>query len=413
MDNEIAIKIDNISKIYKLYDKPIDRLKETLNPFRKKYHNDFYALKDVSFEVKKGETLGIIGKNGSGKSTLLKVLTGILTPNSGNVYVNGKISALLELGAGFNIEYTGIENVYLNGMMMGYSRGEISAKMGEILDFADIGDFINQPVKTYSSGMFVRLAFAVAINVDPDILIVDEALSVGDMRFQKKCMEKINEIKESGKTIIFCSHDMHAVNELCDKVIWIREGNLALNGDSTDVISQYVKHMTELNNFTSDSKGQSQNPNYYVRNSEIIEITEVKTYDSEWNLCNDFFDGEDINCEVTFIAKEYIDKPHFNIAVFRWDKVLSCLTSTTFNKNIDRPSYNVGINKVKFTLKRVPLSRGKYIIGFSIWDNAKKIVFANNIVKEFNINTLKIVFGPTSEKVVFFPQTEWELKFSD
>ena len=177
-------------KVYRLYDKPIDRLKESVSISHKNYHRDFYALKGLSFQVKKGETVGIIGTNGSGKSTILKIITGVLTPTSGQVDVDGKISALLELGAGFNMDYTGIENVYMNGTMMGYTKKEMDAKLQDILDFAEIGDFVYQPVKTYSSGMFVRLAFALAINVDPEILIVDEALSVGDVFFQSKCYWK-------------------------------------------------------------------------------------------------------------------------------------------------------------------------------------------------------------------------------
>ena len=190
MNKNTAIKVTNLSKVYKLYDKPADRLKESLHPLKKKYHKEFYALNDVSFEIKKGETVGIIGKNGAGKSTLLKIITGVLTPSGGHVHVNGRIASLLELGAGFNPEYTGVENIYLQGTLMGYTKEEMESKIQAILDFADIGDFVYQPVKSYSSGMFARLAFAVAINVEPDILIVDEALSVGDVFFQNKCFKK-------------------------------------------------------------------------------------------------------------------------------------------------------------------------------------------------------------------------------
>lgn len=200
MDN-IAIKVENVTKIYKLYDKPSDRLKESLGLTHKKCYVEHYALDQVNIEVRRGETVGIIGTNGSGKSTILKIITGVLNPTSGNIVINGRISALLELGAGFNMEYTGIENIYLNGTMIGFSKEEIDAKLQDILDFADIGDFINQPVKTYSSGMFVRLAFAVAINIEPEILIVDEALSVGDVFFQAKCYRKFEEFIEQGKNI--------------------------------------------------------------------------------------------------------------------------------------------------------------------------------------------------------------------
>ena len=204
---DIAIEINNVSKVYKLYDKPIDRLKETISLTKKSYHKDFYALNSINLKIKKGETVGIIGKNGAGKSTLLKIITGVLTPTSGDIKVYGRISSLLELGAGLNPEYTGMENIYLNGTVMGMTKEEVDERLQDVLDFADIGDFINQPVKTYSSGMYVRLAFSVAINVNPDILIVDEALAVGDARFQAKCYQKLEVLKDHGVTILFVSHD--------------------------------------------------------------------------------------------------------------------------------------------------------------------------------------------------------------
>lgn len=241
--SDAVIKVDGISKVYKLYDKPVDRVKEALNPFRKKYHRDFYALRDVGFEVRKGETIGIIGKNGSGKSTLLKILTGVLTPTAGNVSVHGKVSSLLELGVGFNPELTGLENVYFNGAVLGFSREEIDKKLAAILEFADIGEFIGQPVKTYSSGMAVRLAFAVAISVDPDILIVDEALAVGDIRFQQKCFRKFREFQAAGKTIIFVTHDTGMVNNYCERAVWLDNGAVKMIGKPEDVTKEYVSFM--------------------------------------------------------------------------------------------------------------------------------------------------------------------------
>ena len=259
MNDDIAIKVENLSKIYKLYDKPIDRLKESLHWGGKKYHKDFYALNDISFEIKKGETVGIIGKNGSGKSTLLKIITGVLTQTSGNVKVNGKVSALLELGAGFNPEYTGIENIYFQGNLMGYTEEEVDSKLQDILDFADIGEFINQPVKMYSSGMFARLAFAVAINVEPDILIVDEALSVGDVKFVFKCLNKLKNMQESGATIILVTHDIQTVKTFCCRGIWIKNGNL-LNVGSVEVVTNaYIRDLfqddaSRLNEFIQPGK---------------------------------------------------------------------------------------------------------------------------------------------------------------
>ena len=238
---DVAISVNHVSKVYKLYDNPMDRLKESLGLSRKKKYKEHYALNGISFEIKKGETVGIIGTNGSGKSTILKIITGVLNPTSGSVQVDGRISALLELGAGFNMEYTGLENVYLNGTMLGFSKEEIDARLQDILDFADIGEFIHQPVKTYSSGMFVRLAFAVAINIDPEILIVDVALSVGVFFFQSKCFRKFEEFKERGKTILLVSHDLSSISKYCDRVILLNKGNKVSEGSPKVVVDEYKK----------------------------------------------------------------------------------------------------------------------------------------------------------------------------
>lgn len=245
MNSDIAIKAENLTKIYKLYNSHQDRLKESLHPLRKKYHHDFHALRDVCFEIYKGETVGIIGRNGSGKSTLLKVITGVLTPNSGTVTVNGRISALLELGAGFNPELTGLENVYFNGTLMGFTREEMDRKLDDILSFADIGEFVHQPVKTYSSGMFVRLAFAINISVDPEIMIVDEALAVGDMNFQAKCMTALTRVQEGGATVLFVSHDIGALKSLCSRGIYLEHGAVRSMGKASDVAEEYIRKMRE------------------------------------------------------------------------------------------------------------------------------------------------------------------------
>ncbi len=238
---EYAVQVEGVSKVYRLYDRPIDRLKESLSITHKNYHKDFFALNHISFKVKKGETMGIIGTNGSGKSTILKIITGVLTPTAGTVQVEGVISALLELGAGFNMDYTGIENIYMNGSMMGFSRKEMEAKLQDILDFADIGDFVYQPVKTYSSGMFVRLAFALAINVEPEILIVDEALSVGDVFFQSKCYRRMEEIRQNGTTILMVTHDMGSVIKYCDRVVLLNRGEFVAEGEPGRMVDLYKK----------------------------------------------------------------------------------------------------------------------------------------------------------------------------
>lgn len=264
-----AIEIKDVTKIYRLYDKPIDRLKESMSVSHKQYHKDFYALSNISFTVEKGQTVGIIGTNGSGKSTILKIITGVLTPTSGEVKVEGKISALLELGAGFNMDYTGIENVYMNGTMMGYSKKEMDEKLQEILDFAEIGEFVYQPVKTYSSGMFVRLAFALAINVEPEILIVDEALSVGDVFFQAKCYRKMEEIRQKGTTIVMVTHDMGSIIKYCDKVVLLNRGEFIAQGAAGKMVDLYKKILAgqmellkvELARMNGEAEGTSGNGN--------------------------------------------------------------------------------------------------------------------------------------------------------
>ncbi len=286
MENTV-IKVSSISKSYKLYNKPSDRLKESWALGKhKSYHTDHFALKDINFEVKKGECLGIIGTNGSGKSTLLKIITGVLNPSEGEVAVNGKISALLELGTGFNMEYTGIKNIYLNGTMMGYSKQEMDQKVNSIIEFAEIGEFINQPVKTYSSGMFARLAFAVAINVEPDILIVDEALSVGDIFFQAKCYKKFNEFQEQGKTILFVSHDLSSVLKYCDRCLLINKGQQVMLGNTADVVNVYRKILVQ-NSKEEDAKKEEDSAQSVEKDTHDLAEFSVQEAKEEKRLWKD------------------------------------------------------------------------------------------------------------------------------
>lgn len=254
----VAIKAEHLTKIYKIYERDIDRLKETFHPFHKKYSKDFYALNDISFEIRRGENIGLVGKNGAGKSTLLKIITGVLTPTSGNLIVNGKIASLLELGAGFNPEMTGIENIYMNGLLMGHTREIMDEKVNDIVNFADIGDFINQPVKTYSSGMFARLAFAVNAFVEPDILIVDEALSVGDAFFQSKCMDKMRSMIQGGVTVIFVSHDTFAVKNLCERAFLMKSGKILMDAPAKEVVEVYRNMLLESRGELSQEQSQRQ-----------------------------------------------------------------------------------------------------------------------------------------------------------
>lgn len=384
--NHAVIDLKNIDKMYKLYNKPIDRLKEAIG-IKKNFYKEYYALKDISLEIFKGETLGIIGTNGSGKSTLLKIITGILNPTSGEVKVNGKISALLELGAGFNPEYTGIENIYLNGTMMGYSKQEIEGKVDKIIEFADIGDFIYQPVKTYSSGMFVRLAFAVAINVDPDILIVDEALSVGDAAFSLKCMDKMREFIETDKTVIFVTHDMQTIKNFCSRAIWIDKGNVIMDGEVSSVVDKYTQFLfegniapkIEIQNTAAQHEVKSQimrlNSDYHNRwGDKSIEIIGVQMKNEKNMVIDTFKWGEDVQVEIEAIAyQDYINK---NIGVgfaFRNNKSIDITTVTSLEdkgplKNIKKGQKIV----VKTWLKNL-LAPGDYSLVINIEERDEEV----------------------------------------
>lgn len=269
---QIAIAVKDVSKVYKLYDKPMDRLKEALGFTKKKKYHEHFALSNVNFDIKQGECVGIIGTNGSGKSTILKIITGVLNPSAGDVEVNGRISALLELGAGFNMEYSGLENIYLNGTMNGFSESEVNERLQDILDFADIGDYVHQPVKTYSSGMFVRLAFSVAINIDPEILIVDEALSVGDVFFQAKCYHKFEEFKKMGKTIIIVSHDLSSIAKYCDRVILLNQGIKLGEGEPKVMIDDFKRVLVGQYDMPDSKQDQS-----LLNDESIQEAVQIKT----------------------------------------------------------------------------------------------------------------------------------------
>ncbi|MGN2368651.1 ABC transporter ATP-binding protein [Clostridium cagae] len=368
--SDIAIKIENLSKLYKLYDKPLDRMKEALSISKKKYSREHYALKNISFEVKRGETLGILGTNGSGKSTLLKIITGVLTPSSGMVQVNGKISALLELGAGFNPEYTGLENIYLNGTMMGYTREQMEQRLGSIIEFADIGEFINQPVKTYSSGMFARLAFAVAINVEPEILIVDEALSVGDVRFQTKCINKMKELKENGTTILFVSHATEQVKRFCTKAIWINKGEFIDRGESSEIVDKYEAFMLQGGKIKEDvveeviiEKEQIKEKNL-IRPSEDIVAIITKVTCSESNI--ETFDKIEVIVEYEIYDNE-ISGFLLGVALYTPDRDYIFGPNTHLDKIKVLNTY--GRHKVKYVIPSVSLLGGSYNIDVGIFNN--------------------------------------------
>ena len=377
--SETAILVDHVSKMYKLYDKPMDRLKESLGLSHKKKYKEHFALNDVSFQVHRGETVGIIGTNGSGKSTILKIITGVLNPTGGTVQVNGRISALLELGAGFNQEYSGIENVYLNGTMIGFSREEIDAKLDEILRFADIGDFVYQPVKTYSSGMFVRLAFAIAINIDPEILIVDEALSVGDVFFQAKCYRKFEEFKEMGKTILFVSHDLSSIGKYCDRVVLLNNGVKLAEGGAKEMVNLYRKVLVnqydengsqeeektredqDLHTDTVMKEKLNLNPEVLEYGSKLAEITDFAILDDGGNITNLIEKGQTFSVKMRVQFQDDISEPIFAFTIKDLKGTEITGTNTMYEGAPVKPKKTGDVQEIVFT-QVMNLEAGEYML---------------------------------------------------
>lgn len=387
-NDNVSISVECVSKVYDLYDGSKERLKELFSIRSKKYHNEYYALNNINFEVKKGETFGIIGTNGAGKSTLLKLITGVATPTCGKITVNGKISALLELGAGFNQNYTGIENILLNGTMMGYTRDEMKERVSSIIEFADIGDFIYQPVRTYSSGMFARLAFAVAINIEPEILIVDEALSVGDVFFQNKCYKKFEDLRGKNVTIIFVSHDIGTVKQLCSRVLWIEQGVQQMVGDSTEVCNKYSNNILDKRakeyekNYISqsvDGDGAQKVKKLDLERYPKISYTNESILNVDVKILSSFITdscgervsackaGEKYTLSVVFSSKRMIKEciVGFVIETIKGLWIINC---NSLVSGIKKP-FSIkekSVNKVDFIFEMPALVNGDYVIGVAV-----------------------------------------------
>ena len=370
-DKKLAIEVKDVQKVYKLYDKPSDRFKEAFGLGKKKKHKAHYALKGVSLNIHQGETVGIIGTNGSGKSTILKIITGVLNPSAGEVKVNGRISALLELGAGFNMEYTGIENVYLNGTMMGFSEEEIDAKLPEILEFADIGDYVYQPAKTYSSGMFVRLAFAVAINIEPEILIVDEALSVGDVFFQAKCYHKFEEFKKMGKTILFVSHDLSSISKYCDRVFLLNQGELLGEGSPKEMIDAYKQVL--VGQYTVPEKQDNQevmsemgqNPELLEYGTKQAEILEYYLTDDKGVRTTAVLKDSEFTLHMRVKINEDIPGPIFAFSVKNVHGTEITGTNTMIEKAFLDSAVKGQVKEITFTQK-MSLQGGEYLLSLGV-----------------------------------------------
>ena len=384
-EKKIAIEVKELEKAYKLYDKPSDRLREALGLTRKKRYKEHYALKGVDMTIYQVETVGIIGTNGSGKSTILKIITGVLNPSKGSVSVNGRISALLELGTGFNMEYNGIENVYLNGTMMGFSKKEIDAKMDDILSFADIGEYVYQPVKTYSSGMFVRLAFAVAINIEPEILIVDEALSVGDVFFQAKCYHKFEEFKKMGKTILFVSHDLSSISKYCDRVVLLNQGVKLGEGTPKEMIDAYKqvlvgqyplseegednllddKDIEAAAAAQADGAETLRNPDLLEYGTKSAVIEDYYVTDEADRRSNAIIKGQQCSVHMTVRFMEDLPAPIFAFTIKNIKGVEITGTNTMVEKAFLEPVKAGSVKHITFT-QNIDLQGGEYLLSLGV-----------------------------------------------
>ena len=379
---QLAIHVEGLNKVYRLYDHNRDRLVDSLGLARKKRYREHFALNGVDLDVYQGECVGIIGTNGSGKSTILKIITGVLNPTSGTVQVNGRISALLELGAGFNYEYNGIENVYLNGTMIGFSEKEIDEKLQDILDFADIGDYVYQPVKTYSSGMFVRLAFAVAINIDPEILIVDEALSVGDVFFQAKCYHKFEEFKKQGKTILFVSHDLSAISKYCDRAVLLNQGVKLGEGSPREMIDIYKQVLVgqyelpsgdKKANLAADEdirkaaaeKVDGKNPQALEYGTKEAEIVEYYMTDGAGLRTSAILKGDPFTLHMKVRVHKDLQAPIFALSIKNIKGVEITGTNTMVERSFLESVKAGEVLEITFTQK-VRLQGGEYLLSLGV-----------------------------------------------
>ena len=357
-----SIAIEHITKKYQLFDKPIDRLKEAFSITHKKYSKEHYALQDINLEIHKGESIGLVGTNGSGKSTLLKLITGVVTPTEGEIRSCGKIAALLELGAGFNMEYTGLENIYLNGTMMGYDEKEMEKRVPDIIEFADIGEFIHQPVKTYSSGMFARLAFAVSIHVEPDILIVDEALSVGDTRFQVKCIDKMRQLQEEGTTILFVTHATEQIKRFCTRAIWIKEGHVRADGEAAHIVDEFENFMKygERKPDAEFHPGEFQMPKDSSTLAAIQNVALNATH---------FQAFEPLEVHITYdIFDEHMVDFQVGVAIYSQDRKIYVFGPNTNLDKIQVPQ-TLGRHEIVYRIPSLTLLSGEYVIDVGIFNS--------------------------------------------
>jgi lipopolysaccharide transport system ATP-binding protein len=390
MDHIVEAK--NLGKRYNLFDHPIDQVKEFLTFGKKRYHQEFWALKDISFNIKKGESFGVIGENGAGKSTLLKIITGVTKPTTGNVEILGKVGALLDLGTGFHPEYTGRENIFLSGSVMGFSDNEIRDILPEVIEFSDLGDFIDRPVRTYSTGMYVRLGFSIATSINPDLLVTDEVLSVGDENFQKKCIKRMEKFLIEGKTILLCSHGWFHIKKICQKAIWLDHGHLRSIGDASDVVNEYLDFMREKE--VEENKRESRIQK--LRSSFYNIVKEVRILDGENVEKDEFQMGETIRVEVVIETPPGEETPAVAIGIVRNDQTPVYGICSDMD-GVEPKKIEDNLYMICYELPEVMLLPGKYIIrshsmdnpALRLFDTLEKVITIKGDSRELGICRLK------------------------
>jgi ABC-type polysaccharide/polyol phosphate transport system ATPase subunit len=397
-----AIDVNGVSKKYRLYHDYAPTLKEKILFRNRSSYEDLWVLKDIDLQIEPGQTVGLIGQNGSGKSTLLKLMSQIIYPDKGEIKMNGRVSSLLELGAGFHPDFTGLENIYMNAAIFGMARKEIDRRLDAILEFAELGDFINSAVRTYSSGMYMRLAFSVAINVNADILLIDEILSVGDQNFQLKCFDRIREIKGAGKTVVIVSHDLPSIERLCNRVVWLNNGVIAQQGKAIDVIDQYTDFNTQERFEVAISKAAMQEEQERLRwGSKELEFVGLKILDSVTQKEISIIDyGQSIEICFEFKCNKPVEKPLFGIAIYSIEGVY-CYGTNTMIDRIETNSVSSDVT-VRFIIDELLLTQGKYWIDIA----AASIDFDYDYirkVKEFEI------ISPISDLGIYRPKHKWAI----
>ena len=395
-----VIEVKNVRKKFKIFYDKGNSLKEKILFKKRNRYEERWVLNGISFEIKKGESVGLIGRNGCGKSTTLKLLTKILYPTEGSIEIEGRVSSLLELGAGFHPDMSGRENIYTNASIFGLTRKEIDERLEDIIEFSELREFIDNPVRTYSSGMYMRLAFSVAINVDADILLIDEILAVGDVSFQKKCFERLKEIKEKGTTIIIVSHSLEQIENICDKCIWISDGLIKERGDPRIVNAHYYQEMenTRLEKNILEKKEEI-NKQYTIKKENIfyekdairvgnrkIEFTDIRLVDSNGKDSLVFISNDYMKIQLKCLSNEILDNVNISISIFRDDGIWCFGTNTFSEKGYNFKSYE--LNDINLEFKNLPLYEGKYYINIGLYDENFMEYDQINIVKRFYIKSL-------------------------